>query len=474
MGLGVYKYGSGITAAKFFIGKGDNVVITDLKTKKDLLYQIDELKSFCKKEKKELPKFVLGAHNMSDIAWADLIVRNPGVPQHSEFLEEAIKLGKEIETDISLFFKESKSKNIIAVTGTRGKSTTTSLIYEILKKKYKNIWIGGNIKKSPLSFVKKIKPNDVVVLELSSWMLENFSDKNIAPHIAVVTNIYPDHLNSYKNMTDYIDAKKNIFKKQSNDDFLILNYDNKETKKWKANSKTYYFSKKVLKKELGAYIEDNILKIRRLNKINNVISLFSIKIRGAHNLENVLASVIVGKILGVSCAQIRAVLSSFNGIEDRQEIIMEKNGITYINDTTSTTPEACMAALETFGNLSDCHCEPPITIGDVAIPKSKRIILIAGGKDKGLEYTELAKKIKKYCEALVLFNGTATDKILKELKKQNFDKIIIVENMKDAVLQAEEFAKKDNIILLSPASASFGLFINEFDRGEQFKKIVKK
>jgi len=454
MGLGIYKDGSGITATKFFIKKGDEVMITDLKTEKELKHQINEIKSFCKKEKKQLPKFVLGKHNISDVKWADLIVRNPGVPQHSKFLQEAERLGKDVETDISLFFKKCKSKNIIAVTGTRGKSTTTSLIYEILKKKYKNVLIGGNIKKSPLSFLKKVKSDDVVVLELSSWMLENFASKNIAPHIAVVTNIYPDHLNSYKNMKEYISAKKNIFIKQSPADFLVLNLDNKETKKWHADSKTYFFTKKALNNKLGAYIEDGVIKTRRPHKINNVAPINIIKLRGIHNLENILASVMVAKIMGVPCAQVRSVLSSFKGIEDRQEVVKERNGITYVNDTTSTTPEACMAALETFGS------------------KDKNIILIAGGKDKGLEYDELAKKIKKYCKQLVLFKGTASDKIIKELKKQKFDKFVIVEDMKDAVLKAEKFAIKNNIILLSPASASFGLFINEFNRGEQFKRAI--
>jgi len=433
MGLGSYKQGSGISAAKFFIEKGDSVLITDLKTREDLLPQIKELEKFCKTKKKSLPKFVLGEHRESDIVNADMLVRNPGVPKNSKFLSLARSRKIPIETDISIFFKNTEAETI-GITGTRGKSTTTTLIYEILKTKYPQVWLGGNIKISPLSFIEKTKKGDLVVLELSSWLLENFSDENLAPHIAVITNIYPDHLNSYDGMADYIAAKKNIFAKQSAGDFLVLNKENKETKKMKGKSKIIYFSKK----DLDGFVSEK-----------------NIKLKGNHNLENVAAAVAVAKIMAVPARNIKQVLKEFGGLSDRQEQIAEILGVKYINDTTATTPDGAIAALRAFGN------------------KNKNIVLIAGGKDKNLEYKELAKEIKKYCKTVILFPGSATEKITNELRIKNYE-LRIVKNMQQAVQAAKQQAIKGDIVLLSPAAASFGLFKNEFDRGEQFKKAVKR
>lgn len=429
MGLGSYKQGSGISAAKFFIARGDEVLITDLKNEKDLAHQVAELKNFCKKNKKSAPKFVLGRHDEKDFADADLVMRNPGVPKDSPYLKIAREHGAEIETDISIFMKNCPAQ-IVGVTGTRGKSTTATLIYEILKTKFGRVWLGGNIKISPLSFIDKIKSGDVVVLELSSWLLENFRDKKIAPHIAVVTNIYPDHLNTYKNMAEYVVAKKNIFACQAAEDYLIANGENAETKKWRGPGKTIYFFKK----------DARGLKINLL---------------GEHNLENIAAALAAAKIFKILDAAVKKVLRNFRGLPDRQEFIAEIRGVKYINDTTATSPDGAMAALKTFGT------------------GKKNIILIAGGKDKELEYGKLAKEIKKYCKAVILFPGTATEKI-KSMLHATCYMLQDAKNMPEAVHLAKNSAVRGDIVLLSPAAASFGLFKNEFERGGQFKKAVKK
>jgi len=440
MGLGLYVNGSGIRAAKFFIGKGDEVLITDLKNKRELASQIIELRKFCAKNNKKMPFLHLGGHKKEDFKNNDIVMRNPGVPKDSPFLKIARKTGAQIETDISIFMK-SCDATIIGVTGTRGKSTTTALIYEILKIKYPRVWLGGNIKVSPLSFIEKIKPSDIVVLELSSWMLENFNEYKIAPHIAVVTNIYPDHLNTYKNMAEYTSAKKNIFKYQKTGDYLVLNKENKITKKWKGYCKTIYFSK-------------NQPFLSLFNKKNKI----EIKLKGDHNLENIGAALTVAKIMKVPKIKIKKVLKNFGGLSDRQEVIAKKNGIVFVNDTTATTPDGAIAALHTFG----------------AEQKNKKIILIAGGKDKRLEYKQLAKEIKKYCKAIIFFPGTATEKINYQLSIINYQLIIMAKDMKDAVKKARQQAIRGDMVLLSPAAASFGLFKNEFDRGEQFKKAIRE
>ncbi len=470
-GLGSYKEGSGISSAKFFISRGDEVLITDLKSEKDLARQIAELKSFCKKNKKSVPKFVLGKHREADILGAGMVVRNPGVPKDSKFLKLAEEKNIPVETDISIFMKNCPAQ-VVGVTGTRGKSTTATLIYELLKKSpptppfgkrgkgRRRVWLGGNIKVSPLSFIDKVKKGDVVVLELSSWLLENFREKKIAPHIAVVTNIYPDHLNTYKNMAEYVAAKKNIFACQNKNDFLILNGENSETKKWKGFGRTIYFSKKD-----AAKYKTNLL--------------------GGHNLENIAAALAVAKIFQVPEAIVKKVLREFKGLPDRQELVAEIRGVKYINDTTATSPDGAIAALRTFGNQTPPNL--PLSKGRKrrgaspslvkeglgAVDKNnKNIILIAGGKDKELDYGEMSKETPKYCKAVILFPGTATDKI-KPIIHNTCYIIQNADSMADAVKKASTLAKRGDIVILSPGAASFGLFKNEFDRGEKFKKAVK-
>lgn len=461
MGLGGYKEGSGISAAKFFISRGVQVLITDLKSEKDLAHQIAELKNFCKKNKKPLPKFVLGEHREADILAAGMVVRNPGVPGDSKFLALAKSKNIPVETDISIFMKNCLA-TVVSVTGTRGKSTTTSLIYEFLRDANASnytrmprkirIWLGGNIKISPLSFADKVKANDIVVLELSSWMLENFKDEGLTPHVAVVTNIYPDHLNTYAGMAEYAAAKENIFACQTEKDFLIVNGENVVTKKWKGRGRTIKFYKKDA---IG--IKSNLL--------------------GAHNLENIAAAIAAVKVFSVKKSVVAKVLKNFQGLPDRQELVAEINGVKYINDTTATTPDGTIAALRAFDKKAKSQKH---ALESHRGSKVKSIILICGGKDKNLEYAGLAKEIKKYCKAVIFFPGTATEKIKKEISNFHqpaggpISNIFAAKNMEDAVNLAKKQAVRGDIVLLSPAAASFGLFINEFDRGEKFKKSVKR
>ncbi|MAF13663.1 MAG: UDP-N-acetylmuramoyl-L-alanine--D-glutamate ligase [Parcubacteria group bacterium] len=431
MGLGLYARGSGISAAKFFILRGDNVLITDLKTREELSHQIQELEKFCKVKKRSLPKYSLGGHKEKDFKKIDIVMRNPGVPRDSKFLKAARKNGAKIETDISIFLKNCDAE-IIGVTGTRGKSTTATLIHEMLKEGGKGAWLGGNIKVSPLSFIRRIKKDDTVVLELSSWMLENFDELGLAPHIAMVTNIFPDHLNTYKNMKEYISAKKNIFKNQTKDDYLVLNKDNKETRRWKGNGETIYFRRKD-------------------------VPLCKIKLQGEHNLENIAGAIAVAGIYKIPFSKLKKVLREFKGLPDRQELVAEKNGIKFINDTTATTPDGAIAALKTFGVLR--------------FKAHKYIILIAGGNDKGLDYEDFVKEVKRYCKTVLLLPGTATDKI-KKLFQASDIKFQEVKNMRRAIALAKLSATKGDIVLLSPAASSFGLFKNEFERGKRFKRAL--
>lgn len=407
MGLGLI--GGGLGVAKFFCKQGAKVLVTDLKTKSQLRESLKKLKG--------LPiKYVLGKHREKDFIKTDLIIKNPAVPQNSPYLRIAKKHKIPIKTDIEIFFDLCPGE-IIGVTGTKGKSYTATLIYKFLKTKYPDTILAGNIGVSPLEILSRVKKSTKVVLELSSFELE---DLKKSPHIAVITTLFPDHLNRYKNFREYVEAKKSIFKYQKKNDILILNADNPKTKELSSQtkSKVYFFS-------------DN---------------------------SKTAAALKVAKLLGVSDGQIKKVLSEFKGLANRQEFIAEKRGVKYFNDTAATTPQSVILAIRDFKRK---------------LPKS-HLILIAGGQDKELSYKELAREIKERVDYLVLLPGSASDKIKKELVPVNTFKIYWAKSMKEAVKKAESLAQKGDIVLLSPGAASFNLFKNEFDRGKQFVQVVKK
>lgn len=455
MGLGLYEEGSGISAVRFLLSKGAKVTVTDLKTRAQLADQIKRLGPAAKKI-----KFVLGEHREADFRSADMVVRNPGVPKSSKYLKIARDRRIPIESDISLFFQLIDRKRIIAVTGTRGKSTTTTLLYEIIKAADPRATLGGNITKSPLMQLAQVKKGGPVILELSSWLLESLDEIKMSPHIAVFTNIYPDHLNTYDGIEDYAAAKKSIFKYQNAQDYCILNRDNKFTLKMgrELPGARLWFSKKYFKEENGAYIKSGWIYVRLDGRETKIMKIGDISLPGTHNLDNYLGAICAAMVYGVKPAVIAASAKKFKGVPNRLEMIREIRGVRYYNDTTSTTPEAGLAALEALSGKS----------------AARKIILIAGGSDKGLDFSKLAKEIKKKCKAVILFKGTGTDRLLEtfencKLKIENYTQ---VDSMSDAVGVASSFSKSGDVILLSPACASFGLFKNEFDRGEQFRRAV--
>lgn len=463
MGLGLYEEGSGISAVRFLLSSGAKVTVTDLKTKEQLADQIKRLGSLAKKI-----KFVLGEHREADFRLADMVVRNPGVPKNSKYLKIARDRGIPIESDISLFFQLIDRKRIIAVTGTRGKSTTTTLLYEIIKAADPRAILGGNITKSPLMQLAQVKKGGPVILELSSWLLESLDEIKMSPHIAIFTNIYPDHLNTYDGIEDYAAAKKSIFKFQNAQDYCILSRDNKFTLKMgrELPGARLWFSKKYFKEENGAYIKAGWIYVRLDGRETRIMKTAEIGLPGTHNLDNYLGAICAAMVYGVKPATIAKAAKKFKGVPNRLEMIREIRGVRYYNDTTSTTPEAGLAALEALSGKS----------------AARKIILIAGGSDKGLDFSKLAKEIKKKCKAVILLKGTGTDRLLETFENcklkacpepaEWIENYTQVNSMADAVGVANSFSKSGDVILLSPACASFGLFKNEFDRGEQFRKAV--
>jgi UDP-N-acetylmuramoylalanine--D-glutamate ligase len=416
MGLGLLGRGLGYT--KFLAECGADLIVTDLKSKEQLATSVKELKNF-----KNI-KFVFGEHRLEDFRDRDLIMKAAGVPLDSIYIKEAEKNNIPIEMDVSLFAKFTSGVKIVGITGTRGKSMVTALIYEILKKNEKflkkKVYIGGNVRGvATLPLLKKVKTGDILVCELDSWQLQGFGDAKISPHISVFTSFMPDHMNYYKNsMKDYFNNKANIFKYQKKGDVLIIRPD----------------VKKLIPK--------------------NLESKFIVVESGNFQEENKACAIEVAKQFRIPDIKIAQALKSFKGLEGRLQYIKTIKGVKIYNDNNATTPEATMAGIET-------------------LKENKNIILICGGADKKLPLNVFVKVVNKYCKAVIMIPGTGTDKLKAKSYKLK-PKILEMKTLKQAIMKALEISKKEDIILFSPAFASFGQFNNEYERGDLFLKLIKK
>lgn len=335
-----------------------------------------------------------------------------------------------------------------------GKTTTTSLIYEILKEGNLKCYLGGNIGIPLFTKINEMKPEDFIVLELSSFQLMTFTS---SPKVAVVTNISPNHLDIHKSYEEYIEAKENIFKYQNENDTVVLNYDNNITKDIgkKANSKVIYFSSKE-KIEDGIIFDNGVIKDCDNGLRRHIISAKDIKLRGVHNYENICAAIAATKEFVSTEAQIRAI-SNFIGVSHRLEFVKEINGAKWYNDSIGTSPTRTISGLNSF-------TEP--------------IILIAGGYDKHLDYRPLAKPVIDKVKTLILL-GQTSEKIHQAVNEvlANYDKeieIIKVQTLEGAVNAAKKSAQIGDVVLFSPASASFDMFKNFEERGNKFKQLVNK
>jgi len=449
MGLGLH--GGALAVVQYLLKNKAILTITDTKTVNELKPSLDKLSKY-----KNI-KYTLGRHSIKDFKDQDLIIQNPGVPTDSKYLKTARKNNIPIVNEAVMFFG-LYSDNIIGITGTRGKSTTSTLINNILKKKIKNNILAGNIATVPMfSIIDKLKKNTYPVIELSSWHLEGLDDYNKSPHIAVITNVMRDHLNRYNSFNDYKNAKLVNIKYQTKNDYAVLNADNSITLGFskKTKAKVYYFSLK--KKVKGVYIKDNNIYFNDNKKNTKVMSIKSIKVLGEHNLSNILTAIVVAKILKISNKDIKDVVSKFKGIDYRLEYKGIVKNFEVFNDATSTTPDATIVALDAL--------------------EKKPIILIAGGEDKELEYSKLAKKIKQKVKFLLLLSGTGSEKLIKELNKVNYpayQMITDINNLKQAYkLALKHGREEESYLLFSPAAASFNMFINEFDRAKKFDKLIK-
>ncbi|HEU5229659.1 MAG TPA: UDP-N-acetylmuramoyl-L-alanine--D-glutamate ligase [Ktedonobacteraceae bacterium] len=438
MGLGLQ--GSGMAATRYAAQQGAIVRVTDMKSKEVLAPSIQALAG--------LPiEFVLGQHREEDFLWAEIVIRNPGVPRTSPYLLLAQEHGARIEMEIALFFLACPGR-IIGITGTRGKTTTTTLIYEILHASGAPTVLGGNVAGvETLSLLPQITSETLVVLELSSWQLEGLAPHALSPAIAVMTNVYPDHLNTYSGMEEYAEAKAHIFRHQSPQGIAVFNYDNPWTRRFgeEAPGQTWFTSL-----QRGGSFQ------RGSSDVEPFI-FTETPLAGRHNLENILMATTTARLLGVSDECIAATVRRFRGVAHRLEEVGVINGVRFINDSTSTTPVAGRVALEAFASP---------------------IVLVAGGNTKHLPLEQWPATIVQRCRDVILMAGSGTDELLpavqEEARKQGVPDPIrgVFDDFKPAIDTAIALTRPGDVLLFSPGFTSFRMFLNEFDRGDKFVAYV--
>ena len=383
-----------------------------------------------------------------DLDKIDLIVKSPGIYPFDDLLVKAREKNIEIISDIELSYRYLKTDNVVAVTGTNGKTTTTTIVGDILKRKAKT-FVVGNIGRGILEITKEAKKDDFVVIEASSFQLEDTI--KFKPHIALLTYVTSDHLDWHKTTENYVKAKLKIFANQDENDFAILNYEDRNlAKKHNIKAQKYYFSMEKIS-ERGSYFEDGKIFYNDGKSTEEILEVKDLKIPGVHNIKNVMAAIIIAKLFGIDSNTIKRSISSFTGVEHRIEFVRELNGVKYYNDskgTNSDSTEVAIAAMD----------------GDV--------ILIAGGYDKNSNFDNLIEKSKDKLKTVILLGETA-DKISNSCKKSDVE-FYIVKDLNKAVELAKKLAVKGEDVLLSPACASWDMYSNYEARGRHFKDLVRE
>jgi UDP-N-acetylmuramoylalanine--D-glutamate ligase len=445
MGLGFF--GGTIGLAKYLVAQGAQVTVTDLKPADALRDSIAALGS--------LPvRLVLGRHDEADFTGVDAVFVSPAVPESSPYLAAARAHGIPIDTEMNLFVRLCRG-TIVGVTGSNGKTTTTSLIGAILTAHEPRTRVGGNIGGSLLPELEQIQAGDPVVLELSSFQLEDLAEVGRSPHIALLLNLSPNHLDRHGTMENYVAAKRQIFAYQGPGDVAILNADDPRVAALAAGlrSRVRWFSL-ARPVDDGAYLDGERLLIVRAGAACEVCRVADIPLLGRHNVANVLAAVAAADAWGVPPAVMRQAIRSFPGVEHRLERVRELRGVTFYNDSIATSPAATLAALAAI---------------------SRPVLLIAGGYDKGLPFQALGEAIARRVKALFLIGDTAAQiaQAVKAARPRGAPPAItFCGDLRQAVDAAYRAAAPGDVVLLSPACASYDQFRNFVERGRLFKAYV--
>jgi UDP-N-acetylmuramoylalanine--D-glutamate ligase len=472
MGLGLH--GGGLESVRYLAHHGAQLTVTDLRDEKALAPSIAQLEASFGDDPAGPGsiRYVLGRHETADFEEADMVVKNPGVRPDSPFLQAA----KRIETDISIFLADSPAR-LIAVTGSKGKSSSASALHWVLAEVRRQgqlpglAWLGGNITVSPLSFLDELKPEDDVVLELSSWQLGDLRGRLrgggsplLKPRGALITAIMADHLDRYGTMEDYVADKRVIYENQDGEDVTVTADDPwGEQFRRESRGRPLVYSENPLPEGCsGGWLTG--LEGPGMARLYGAVppginageSLELVPARlmtpGFHQRKNLLAAGLVLLDLGLSPGHIREGLASFPGIEHRLEFFHHAEGVRFYNDSAATIPEAAAAALGSF---------------------NRPIVLVAGGSDKNLDFSPLVEAAPR-AKALILLAGTGSDRLAGLLKAAGLAFTGPLDSVEAAAAAAQEAAAPGDAVILSPGCASFGMFLNEFDRGKKWKSAVKK
>ena len=428
---------SGIASAEFLAKQDSQVILTDMKEPEDTAHLAEQGINFIWGEQP----------NVEQLA-PDMIVMSPGVPLSIPPVVYAKAHNILVIGELELAYRHCKAP-FIAITGTNGKTTTTTLTGELLKKTGRNVFVGGNIGIPLVSYASELSADDVVVAEVSSFQLETVD--TFAPHLALMINLTPDHLDRHGSMDNYLACKANIFANQSPSDYLVLNYDDEALRALAGTSrgKVLFFSQKHILEE-GVYLDGDAVVLHIGDTRTVICREDEIAIKGKHNLENAMGAILLAYLSGVSVEDIRDVLKAFQGVEHRLEPVRTVGGVQYVNDSKGTNPDSTIKAVEAF---------------------KQPIVLILGGKNKGSDFTELASLVKARVKKAVVL-GEAKQAIIKALEDAAFYDYKEADTFEEAVQTAAHLASEGDVVLLSPACASWDMFKSYEERGALFKHIV--
>ena len=428
---------SGLASAEFLAKQGNQVILTDMKQQEPM----DDLAQLG-------VSFLWGVQpDVASLA-PDYIVMSPGVPLSIPPVVYAKAHNIPVIGELELAYRSCKAP-FVAITGTNGKTTTTTLTGELLKKTGRNVFVGGNIGVPLASYAADLSQDDVVVAEVSSFQLESID--TFAPHLALMINLTPDHLDRHGNMETYLACKANIFANQTEQDYLILNYDDAALRSLSGTSKgkVLFFSRKHILEE-GVYLDGQDVVLRLNGESVVICREDEIAIKGKHNLENAMGAILLAYLSGVSVEDIRQVLMQFQGVAHRLEPVRSYNGVLYVNDSKGTNPDSTIKAIEAYDNP---------------------LVLILGGLNKGSDFAQLAALVKARVRRAVVL-GEAKDSIIQALQQAGFDHYTAADTFEEAVRVAAAQAEQGDVVLLSPACASWDMFKSYEERGDLFKQIV--
>lgn len=448
--VGLGTLGGGVGVARYCAEQGAHVTVTDMRDAQALADSIQALEG--------LPvTFHLGGHDTNDFLpnGADIIVRNPGVPRNSEFLNIARDHGIPVEMEMSLFFRACPAP-VIGVTGTKGKTTVSTLIGEILLAWDSDSVMAGNMGISALAMLGRITPTTPVVIELSSWQLEAMDEHGLGPAISVLTNIYEDHLTHYDGFEDYADTKRSIGRHLSTDDVVVYNADLNDTRRIAEITRGRLMPFGMQEPDGdGAWAHGERLCVRWNGVEEHYAQPGQLALSGPAGIGNSLAAIAAVTVRGVPHDVIADGLKRFRGVPNRLELVAECGGAGFINDTSATAPVAAAATIRLLSERTDA------------------LTVIAGGTDKASDFLPLARAIAETGVRLVLLDGTGTKRLRERLTELGIETPAPHSSLASAFAEAIQDRAAQGIVALSPGCASFGMFRNEFDRGEQFRQLVE-